>query len=339
MKTALLFLAAALMAAPTAMASKARTAALSESAWVGDVQDIFANPAFLMEYGEFMTIETGAGEAGFSKNYGEAKLGFYLGRQSADTAAFRAGAGVLGQENPFEVFYAAKAGDMTWGASFTHSSTERKSTKDKQSTMGMRVGAFNDMWDIGLNMGLGSTAEDNATVGAEKKYKGTSGMTISAGYNVSESLYAHISNYASGFQLDVGGQKAAEQEMTGTTIGVASGWKKDGVEFFYGADYEMATNNNKFANTKTETTNLPVHFGIEAEAASWLTLRASASQTVLMSSSKTTGGEADSNADNTTAALGAGLKFGKLTIDGAMSASVVDFTGSLMTNTALTYMF
>lgn len=354
MKTALVLLAATLLSAP-AFASKARVTALGGSSQVTDVQDIFEKPSYLGKFGEFATIEMGDStiggavdaEGGFVKNHGDAKLGFYLGRKSAYTNGYRAALGMLGQENPFEVLYGWKNGDMNLGASFSYSNSDKKAAKTKQSAMGIRVGAYTDMWDASLIMGLGSSAEDNSTAGSEKKATGTSGMAINAGYNINENLYGTFVYATDGFKYEVAGVEAAAQDFSRMNLGLSSGWKKDGVHFFYGANYNTDTTTYKKTTPSTNdgkkdvTTTLPVHFGMEADANTWLTLRSSLSQNVFLSSVKAMDGDADTVANNTTAALGAGLKFGKLTVDGSMSAGT---TGTLtldnvLTNASLTYMF
>ena len=76
----------------------------------------------------------------------------------------------------------------------------------------------------------------------------------------------------------------------------------------------------------------------EADAASWLTLRGSVTQTVLLDTSKVettpvaagTDSEFAPGTNNTTVAFGAGLKFNKVTVDGALLAA-----GSQTLNTSM----
>ena len=96
-----------------------------------------------------------------------------------------------------------------------------------------------------------------------------------------------------------------------------------------------------------EQTHLPFIIGVEADAASWLTLRASAKQNVILGSSKVNQGDSTTIKNNTTVALGAGLKFNKFTLDSTLAAGSVPATAgngsidanNLMANASLTYMF
>lgn len=203
MKKALYLIAAVSLAATSAMASKARQKALSNTTAITDVQSIFLNPADVHYVGDFVTFEMGTtptspatgastattAEGGFLHAMGDAKLGFYLGKASASVNDLRADANAkataafLQQENPFEIFYGAKAGDQNWALSFSYASSDKKgdpaSTTDdkKQSAMGMRLGVKNDVWGAYANIGLGSTAKDGAN-----EYKGKSGLTLGGHY-------------------------------------------------------------------------------------------------------------------------------------------------------------
>ena len=92
---------------------------------------------------------------------------------------------------------------------------------------------------------------------------------------------------------------------------------------------------------------MPFVIGVEADAASWLVLRASAKQNVILGSSKVGTADSTTNTNNTTVALGAGLKFNKFMLDSTLVAgSVPSVPGNgtidannLMANAALTYMF
>jgi hypothetical protein len=104
---------------------------------------------------------------------------------------------------------------------------------------------------------------------------------------------------------------------------------------------------DKTPDNKTETTALPVFAGIEADATSWMVLRASVQQNFILGSKKVTtagaGGDADTITNNTTVAAGAGLKFGKLLLDGTLEAAnstTAAVNGNaFLANAALTYMF
>ena len=100
----------------------------------------------------------------------------------------------------------------------------------------------------------------------------------------------------------------------------------------------------------TTTLDLPLTVGMEVDAATWLTLRGSVTQTTLINSSKvenatSTTAETAPGVSNTIAAIGAGLKFNKLTLDGSLqgltgSAATQDLNGNkLLTTVGVTYLF
>jgi hypothetical protein len=118
--------------------------------------------------------------------------------------------------------------------------------------------------------------------------------------------------------------------------------KSEGADFFYGFAYKM--NDVKSGGDKTSTSTLPMIFGIETDAASWLTLRGSVTQNVLLGSEKTTGSSptgADSTDHNTTVNAGMGFKFTKSTLDITLSSATTGAINgsSFGANAGMTYLF
>jgi hypothetical protein len=162
---------------------------------------------------------------------------------------------------------------------------------------------------------LGSKAE-NTAAGAEKSIKpgfmyanvwGTFGAwTPFLTYNDGK-----VSAESAGTTTDA--------KSTYTELGVANVTDIDPVnKFFWSVSYVMLSEDTGAAgSTKTDSTMLPLTIGVEAEAASWLTLRGSVKQSVLISTVKAT--ETDSHPKNeTTVAAGVGLKLNKFMLDGAL---------------------
>ena len=96
------------------------------------------------------------------------------------------------------------------------------------------------------------------------------------------------------------------------------------------------------------TMQLPFVIGLEADAASWLTLRGSVTQTVLINDEKTTNGpttvsDLSPGANNTNFSAGAGLKFASVTLDGtlfkAVGGSQTVNSANLLAQVGLTYNF
>ena len=404
MKKLLLIAALASLSTP-AFATKARMNALGNADHLVDTQTVFDNPADLTLMGDYVTFEAGPNtaasptvvpgtttysdvsatnnpnaEGGFVRSAGDAKYGAYLGRKSPFTDKMRKAFGFLQQENPIELQYAQK-GPMSWGAALNYSSSDKKTTAQKQSAFGARFGARADNWSASALVGLGSTADGAsaanllagdtdgddiidateiyslaADTGA--KYKGTTGFKLKGAYEM-ENLHLYAIHYMDGFKYENSQANATmtalhdlKVEATQTDLGVIDHNKIDGGQWFYGVALQMFTSKMSNANidTKTTATYLPFMVGMEYDAASWLTLRASATQNVLLGSTKTDDGagagvdETDTIKNNTKVAAGLGLRFGKWVADGSWSATTNATAGqvntaNLMTNLGMTYMF
>lgn len=324
-----------------------------------------------------ITLYNPDAEGGFVKSYGDSKIGFYIGKKSPFTARMRSLMGFEGQVNPIEIMYGFQAADLKWGASLNYSKAEPKTAaagKQKEDAMGVRLGVIGSNWDAGLTLGLGSnatgTAGNNigiATVGAnsDSTYKGTTGFKVTGGYWFN-TMYVYGTYYQDGAKLEglaltapVATTATVTIEQSQYEVGVIDTMKADGMNFFYGVSYIGfkskakditpgaldTTVQNAFTQ---EQTQLPFILGVEADAASWLTLRASVKQNVLLGSTKVNAGETSSNiANNTTVAAGAGMKFNKFTLDTTLAAGSVPGSAgtgeinanNLMANASLTYMF
>lgn len=387
MKKLLLIAALAAMSTP-AFASKARLTSLGNADHLVDVQTAFDNPAHLTLLSDYATFETGPtsttsttsnAEGGFIQSMGEGKWGFYMGRKSEFTTGARASTGFLGQENPIELQYAMK-GPISWGAALNYSKSDKKSVSRKQDAMGVRVGAVADVWEAYAIIGLGSKADGHAAFTADLNgdgdvldagetaaanpatttgtYKSTTGFKVGAKYKM-DNIVAYLKHYMDGFKYEDTGTAITklEQSQSQTDLGVIDATKIDGGQWFYGVALRLfnskkeATVGGGSGEAKTTTTSLPFLLGLEYDAASWLTLRTSVTQNVLIGTTKTEvggTGEADTIANNTTVAAGLGLKMNKWTLDGSMAAAT---TGNLqlgdgattatqfVTNMALTYNF
>jgi hypothetical protein len=317
-------------------------------------------------------------EGGFVKSYGDNKIGFYVGRKSAFTTRMRSLTGFAGQINPIEIMYGFQAADLKWGVSFNYSKAEPKTAAagaQKEDAMGLRAGVIGTNWDAGLTLGLGSnaTGNDAATIitgvnlnaDSASTYKGTTGFKVNGGYWF-DTMYVYGNYYQDGAKLEgvkpaaLGGVAAnATIEQSQYEIGVIDTMKADGMNFFYGVSYIGFTSKAKeITPTALETTiqgafsqeqtQLPFIMGVEADAASWLTLRASLKQNVILGSTKPNTGDTSTGiANNTTVALGAGMKFNKFTLDSTLAAGSVPGTvgtgainaNNMMANASLTYLF
>ncbi len=379
MKKLLVIAALAALASP-AFASKARLNSLGNAEHLIDPQTTFNNPSHMLWMSDFVTFETGpttptysaatppsksaSSEGGFVRSAGDARYMAYLGRDSDLTGVARQSQGFLTQENPIDLMYAMK-GTWNWGVGLSLSNSDKKSTSQKQNAYGLRLGASNDLWEVYATIGLGSTA--TGSTGATNpgfitdttaKYTGTTGFKVGAAYKV-ENLYSYLKYFQDGYKYESSAGAGLNAAVNGAStvvsqldLGVVDHNKIDGGQWFYGVALQIYQNKmdgaaNAAANSKTDAQYLPFLLGLEYDAATWATLRASVTQNVLIGTTKTAGAapspadSVDTISNNTTVAGGLGLHLNKFVIDGSLAASTTGNanTANLLTNVALTYNF
>lgn len=334
-----------------AFASRARLLSLGSSPHLVDTQTVFAKPASMFDLAsDYVLLETGTTgsttvSAGLNGNaegmivrtMGDAKMGLSLGHQSLNASAWGlrafstlAGAAALSvnQQNPLEFSYGKKAGDMTWAGTLVYSNYVNKATTgvllEKESSMGVRVGASQGPWDGTVSLGLTNTA--NILNGS--KFTGTLGLGLNGGYKMDTMYFFGNIVQAGAKQESVAGAQEMKVATSTLSLGVVNSHKKDGNELFYSValnQSDIAFNTTEAsAQTKNTSLTLPITIGYEVEAASWVTLRGSVSQSTLINNLKNeivglgTAGEFAPAANTTTVAMGAGMKFNKLNLDGTI---------------------
>lgn len=333
------------LASANAFATRARVTALGNSEHLLDTQTVYSNPADMVVLADYVNFESGSTAAGaensnaegmITRSMGDSKFGLSLGHlsQSASIWGLRnPGAtvtnitGIISQQNPVGLSYGTKFNDMIFGGTLIYSNYDDKKNSVKESSAGLRLGLRTGAWDVKAAIGLGNNFE-NAT----EKFTGTGGISAGAGYAMDD-LYFHLYADQSGFKTETSGVEARKFDASSYKVGVIKSAKKEGNELFYGA--ALAISNRKLTITGTDaakisTLSLPVTLGMEVDAATWLTVRGSVTQNVILSNSKddvTGGAETAPGLNTTTAAVGTGLKFGKLTVD----ATLQGLTGSTQT--------
>lgn len=349
------------LASVNAFATRARVTALANAPHLIDTQTVYNNPADIFGLGDYVTLETGLTTGTTSSNQaegmvvrsmGDAKMGLALGHQSQNAATWGLRAGLpaplnINQQNPVEFTYGAKAGDMNWAGTLVYSNFNDKVTTVKENSMGLRLGARSSMWDASLRLGLVNTVQDDTT----GKFTGTLGLGAHFGYQM-DTLYwtANVTSAGAKFE-NAAGTELAKVTNTAFDVGVMTSVKKDGSEMFYGARIANGETKDTVANTKTTSTTLPLFIGMEVDAASWLTLRGSVTQTLeLLNSVKTenagtTTVDKNPGSNDTVVAAGAGLKFNKISVDGTLQGAAAGANNqqlsgnSLLTTLGMTYNF
>jgi hypothetical protein len=351
----------------------------SHLAWMGDFVTFEAGPTTATptvtpggRWSDLATQNNPNAEGGFVRSAGDAKYGAYLGRKSSFTDTVRRQFGFLTQENPIELQYAMK-GPMNWGARLNYSKSDVKSLGQKQEAYGVGFGASTDAWEAFATVGLGSTAQgttattfdangndiidapDLNALAADPnaKFKGTAGFAVGGAYKM-ENIRLYGKYYQDGFKYEGTGALGGalndlEVKASQISVGAIDHNKIEGGQWFYGVGYLMTSlkSSNGNIDRKSEASYLPFLLGVEYDAASWVTLRASATQNVLLGSTKYDDGpgpstdESDTIRNNTRVAAGVGLRLNKWVLDGSWAAQTTGAvnTTNFLTNLGLTYMF
>ena len=303
----------------------------------------------------------------------------YATASSAAATALSAGGGAtardeaaalnsaFSQDNSLQLTYATKMGSMSVGAGLFYVSNDFKNDGDfasnaetltatkKQDVMGFLLSASNGTWDAQLRQGLtgkteiknvsGSTIAGVAN-GSNLKLESTNSTKLSGGY-LMDTMYFYGSYEMTAGTLKNNGTKLADAEGSVITAGVINSHKKDGVDFFYGASAVVSNSKEKTTSpdTNVDSTVIPLIVGVEADVASWVTLRGALTQNLgLLSTTKTTGAKSSSVADSTVSTLGAGFKWGKATVDtvigtGSTGTFGFDDDGDNFAQASITYNF
>lgn len=362
-----LLVVAVALASVNAFATRARVSSLGSSVHLVDTATVYTNPSDMFSVGgDYVNLETGktagAGAGGDDaegmvvRSMGDAKLGLAIGHDSALGLQIRSLAVALFpskvnfyQQNPIELSYGMKTGDMAWAGTLIYSNYQSKTgINEKENTLGARFGVRTGNMDASIGLGLANNYQNDT----DGKFTGTLGLQAAAGMWM-DTVYLNAKLQVAGFKAEnAAGTETAKVDGTIVSLNAVDSRKKDGNEFFYGAGLTSYMAKNSVGDTKDTRLMLPVVIGLEQKANSWLTLRGSVTQTVLINNSKTEAGgvtatEFAPGANNTAVAVGAGMNFDKVTVDGTLSgltttagAANQQLDGNnLLAKVGLTYMF
>lgn len=308
----------------------------------------FYSPENLNVYANTLTIETGSTTEGVTdldtvgaelnqnaegtliKTFDFGTLGFTLGHQEDMIISNRIASGAVGidgQQNPIQIGYGMKISDLNVGAALVYSNYNDKAAAvdTKESTMGVKVGVLTSAFYANAMLMFADKYE-TATV----DYKGDLGIQLNGGYFLTPDTGIHATVISTGFKEDNGG---AEEKTMSAKVMVIDTLNSEAAQFFYGAGILWGKNEDKApGGDTTDILALPVIFGLEVNASSWVTVRGSVTQNVLLSKV----GDLDPSLNTTTFAGGLGLNFNKISVDGAVTTSDDEYIGG---KASLTYMF
>ncbi len=378
-----------LVLSPQAFASRARLLALGMkeidnegSYYIKDMRNIFLNSAYVNDYADKVTMEWGNNgqqvgarafldadanpkmQGGFLKSGGNFVYGAYFGNESNTAALLRivgsgAGATLSTPDNQLDLFLGSSFGNIQWGANLVYSKNENETNESKDHGFGSRFGLKSDGWNAFANLSLGN----KATVGATQEFKGKFGLHIGGGYDITEegTIYGYYKTF-SWEQRDAIGAATVKGGFDTYSLGYGHTMAAGQGNFFSTIYYKSQKVDVKFANkAEAENVTIPLTFGYEAPATSWLTLRGSLTQNLHGNRNNNnyaslnataqglaqanfgadTGGKDATITDSTEVRAGASLTFGKLVVDGMIGTAVA---GSLsldqaMSRVAATYSF
>lgn len=350
-----LILLSVLILAQAAFGSNARLKALGSAPHLTDFQTILVSPSDMLLLPESMELNFGGStvgqntSGGMIRNLGEAKLAFLVGAADKARTNYDLSTGknetattYLGVENPFTVAYAAKmGGDMSWGVLFNYSSSNKKGgvadTDDQKQDHMSLVGSFVlAETTLSLKLGLADKAKGNGTT--ESNEMKSAPLELYVLHNMADwTIHGHY------YMDKIQNTGAEDTKLTQMEIGAINNMKSEGADFFYGLSYKM--DNLKMGSDKFDKSTMPVIIGIETDAASWLTLRGSVKQNVLLGGVKSTVSATtkgtNSNDHDTKVAAGMGFKFTKsmldITLTGASSGAIN--ANSFGADAGFTYLF
>lgn len=367
MRTNVLVITGLAVLSTSAFASKARMEALgqgSASYYLMDSRSIFLNPAAVNETRNYIITEWGAtnqqtdsstaprAEGGFFREMGAFNYGLYLGNNSTTrTYTSTSSATFLQHTNALDLVLGGDMG-MKWGARLHYANSKDDSLgfDKKNSALGLGLGAIHGDMEGYVNVTLSDKSEGAKVAGDTWKKK--PGFTVGGSYKWSGmSFFADYSNTneditaATGSDLtNVAGIGANSIAAGGTvthktsdiTLGAAKVHEiNPGARIVTDARLVMSTDDVSGSataafNGKTKTNKLPVTFAMEADATSWLVVRGSVSQNVIIGSTKNIAGKTTTTANSTAVNAGATLNFGKLKVDGVVGNT--DSSGTAGTN-------
>lgn len=342
-KSLLLIAAIPTLFASSAFATKAKLSALQGARFLTDSQLVFENPAQIHGLKNYLTYELGGSgatsspksEGGLYRDMFGGRAGFYLGHMSADQIAFRALNGFLTEENPVEFFY----GRDQWAVSLGFSNSDKETTSEKQQTVVVRAGMDTGNMEVWANAEFISKADK-----ANDEYKGAPLITLGGEYHMANDLYVNGQIKYGKLDNRVGGV-TTDTDVYGVEVSLLDrSIKNDRASIYYGP--QIRWTQIKIGNADVTAYDLPLYVGMEYNAFSWMVVRASVSQNILLGSTKNEtvpapGNKADTIGNNTTVATGIGINWNSLMIDATFAGSTTgQFNGnSILANLGIIYNF
>ncbi len=357
MKRNVLVIAGLAVLSTSAFASKARMEALGQgtkSYYINDTRSVFLNPSVLNSNKNYVVTEWGTAastdsqtapraEGGFFREMGSFAYGLYLGNNDSRFAAHSVNGTYLDQDNGIDFFLAGDVGTK-WGTRihFASAKDETGTTAKKHSALGVGFGVAHGDLSTSLNVDISdkSTGTGAASEGGySNKLKPSYTFDVSYAWMGNTFFASYVAN-----KLENSEATTTTQKYSDMVFGIARTMELNPTSRVFAdatVHLEKATNfytsyTSIVATNTTKYNRMPVTIGLETEATSWLMLRGSVSQHVLLNQYKNNAGKKISKQNSTTVNGGATLNFGKLKVDGVVGTTGASrATGNLGTKSGV----
>lgn len=329
----------------SAFATKSRMEALGQdgekgSHYLEDTRNIFRNASKINTFKNYVVTEWGSAsnstadapnaphaEGGFFREMGSFAYGLYLGSQ-IDSQNVARTTSYQEHDNALDLFFGGDMG-VQWGARLHYAKGSAEPTggiKQEHDNLGLGLGMT--MGDIEAYANMTLKDESKGGAAAADKFE-SNALNLGLSYNLmGNTLFVDYSK--SGYEDTVSSVKS-EVESTDIEVGVGrihevSSTARVNMDVKFLQEKTKTTPATASAGETTDT-SLPLTLGFEADATSWLVLRGSVTQNVLINKREvkgTVGAAADTKgtrANQTTVSAGATLNFGKLKVDGSIGTT------------------
>jgi hypothetical protein len=363
----MLVLAGMIVGANSALASRARVNVMGQgengfifngsgSMYYDDMYNIFHNPSYVNDFKNWVIIEkgvtnataagTGNVEGGFVTSMMGMNFGFFMNREDAFSLSrltLTPGTGNTGVR-PIDFVIGGDHG-VKWGLGMTYASQKGdvgaaapRNTNDRQ----LAVNAGIQVADFAPFINYRVTGKSTAiATGDETK---TSDYAIGVKYMYGE--FTPYAAYRKAFQKTGSTMNSSDKAYI---VGVGRNSKLgENARLVYNVSFGQQTDKNNAAAGDAKQTVIPVDFALEADVASWITVRGGLQYRLM---DKVTGSGAGTSAgsqdDATTGRIGATFHINKVDLDWALGQGVAaansldsssaGFDGGTFTNLSLAY--
>lgn len=355
------------------------------SFYIQDTRNVFRNAAHVNTFTNYVITEWGVadpdptedeihGEGGFFRQQGAFNYGVYFGSTrnhnegseyagtSLVTPTFgEADDNFVERSNDLDLFFGGDTGAMQWGARLSYSKSKVEPSGDDQleaerSSMGLGFGVVMDELSAWLNLELKDEADNGINASDDntwQSWEADTSIRLGAAYQMGNMTL--FGEYAKeGWEHTYAEGETDASEMTTLSFGVGQVHEASATSrLFLDVTFErMSAEDTKHddadAGQEMTWTQLPVTIGFESDATSWLTLRGSVQQNVLLGTKETKPNDSDAPDfketlhNSTVVNAGATLNFGNLKLDGSFSAvseGALNFGDEFLGQVAVHYWF